>query len=642
MLRLLKTLFKYYLYLVSILFIGRLALFVLYFDRFSADDVNYWMSFVYGLRMDTIAISYLMIIPVIVLSFSPGAISKAVETVLRAYFLVVILAIVYMENSTFPFFAEYDVRPNFKFVEYLEYPKEVFAMLMAEYKLAFFISLVMMSLIGWFYLKISKDDFKPVLEEVYWKRALLFVPLALLVFIGIRSSFGHRAANNSDAMYSDNRVINEITKNSMYSVAYSVYANKKFASKVIKQYGEMKIDEAMERVHGRLDIQSIDDKSPFCRLVQTNFKRQQSKNLVVFLQESMGAQFVAAVGGEEGITPEFNRLSEEGLLFTDLYSNGTRSIRGIAGILSGNFSVPGKGVLKRPKSQTEWFTIARLFKPLGYETSFIYGGESRFDNMKAWVLGNGFDKVIDQAKMDNACYTGTWGVCDEEVVGYADSEYKRLNDAGKPFASVIFSTSNHTPFDFPENKIALVDGVEEKSVKNAIKYADYAIGELIRRAKSSGYYDNTVFLIVADHNVRVYGDDEIPVNMFHIPGLILGGGIKAEKYENISTQPDIIATTLDLVGADFTYPIMGHSIYSSKKQELAFMQYNDDYALMLKDKVAVIRPGKAANTYIYDRNKGLGLTDKHLIAVDHDKELEKDLLAFIVVMNDLYDKRLFK
>jgi phosphoglycerol transferase MdoB-like AlkP superfamily enzyme len=258
------------------------------------------------------------------------------------------------------------------------------------------------------------------------------------------------------------------------------------------------------------------------------------------------------------------------------------------------------------------------------------------------VLGNGFDKVIDQAKMDNVCYTGTWGVCDEEVVGYADHEYKRLTDEGKPFASVIFSTSNHTPFDFPEGKIDLVKGVEEKSVKNAIKYADYAIGELIKRAKKSGYYDNTVFLVVADHNVRVYGDDEIPVNMFHIPGLILGGGIQAEKYESISTQPDIIATALDLVGVDFTYPILGHSIYSDEKQELAFMQYNDDFALMIKDKVAVIRPGKHANTYIYDRNKELRLTDKHLIATEHDEELEKDLLAFIVVMNHLYDKSLFR
>jgi len=600
------------------------------------------MTFVHGLRMDTIAVSYLMIIPVILLTLSPKLIAETVDKVLRGYFLIVMMILVYMENATFPFFAQYDVRPNYKFVEYLEYPKEVFGMIMADYKLALSLALVMMALVGWTYVKMSKNDFVKVFDDVYWKRLALFVPLGLLLFIGIRSSFGHRPANNSDAMYSSNRVINEITKNSMYSVAYSIYANKKFSSKVLKQYGKMSTKEALRRTEARLNIHSVDKQSHFSRMQKTHFKQEKPKNLVIFLQESVGAQFVEAVGGEAGITPEFNRLAKEGLLFSDLYSNGTRSIRGIAGIVAGNFAVPGKGVLKRSKSQSDWFTIARLFKPLGYETSFIYGGESRFDNMKGWFLGNGFDKVVDQERMENPCYVGTWGVCDDEVVAYADSEFKSLNDAGKPFMSVVFSTSNHSPFDFPQEKIELIDGVETKSVKNAIKYADFAVGQMIKKAKDNGYYDNTVFLIVADHNVRVYGDDIVPVNMFHIPGLILGGDVEARVYDKTSTQPDIIATALDLVGADFTYPILGHSIYSEKKQELAFMQFNNNYALMDRDRVAVLRPGKEANTYRYDRNESLALTDKHLIEIEHDDKLEKDVLAFILSMNHLYDNGLFK
>jgi len=637
-----KTLFKYYFYLIFILFLGRLALFIVYFDRFVNDDVNYMMSFAYGLRMDTMAVSYLLIIPLILLSFSPKILASVVDKVLRFYFLVVIGLIVYMENATFPFFAEYDVRPNFKFVEYLEYPQEVFAMIVAEYKLAMFISFLMIGAVSFAYMKISKNDFIKVFETSLWKRVLIFIPLTILLFIGIRSSFGHRAANSSDAMYSSNRVINEITKNTIYNVAYSVYANKKFSSKVLKQYGKMPIDEAIKRVRNRLDIHSLDTKSIFSRLEKSNFKKEKPKNLVIFLQESVGAQFSASVGGEEGIMPNFDRLAKDGIIFTDLYSNGTRSIRGIAGVVAGNFAVPGKGVLKRPKSQTSWFTLARLFKPLGYETSFIYGGESRFDNMKGWFLGNGFDKVIDQGKMKDPKYVGTWGICDEEVVEYADEEFTKLHVENKPFMSVVFSTSNHTPFDFPDGKIDLIAGVDKKTVKNAIKYADYAIGKMIEKAKEGGYYDDTIFLIVSDHNVRVYGDDSVPVNMFHIPGLILGGGVEPKSYDKIATHPDIIATTLDLVGADFTYPILGHSIFSDKKQNLSLMQFNNNYALMIDDKVAVIRPGKTPNTYRYSRDKSLKLTDKHLVPLEHDVELEKDVLAFILVMNHLYDKELYK
>lgn len=642
---LIKTLFKYYLYLVSILFVGRLGLFIWHFERFTNESVNYMMSFIYGLRMDLIMVSYLMVIPLILLALSPKVISVFIEKFLRIYFLIFTLIIIYMENATFPFFAEYDVRPNFKFVEYLEYPKEVFSMVFAEYKLALFISFMMMVFIGMLYWKISKDDFKKVFEEVYWKRLALFIPLALIVFIGIRSSFGHRAANNSDAMYSSSRVINEITKNTIYSVAYSVYANKKYSTNVTKRYGKMEIDNALKRVGQRLHIDSDNKKSIFSRLEKTHFSHSKPKNLVIFLQESMGAQFVASVGGEKGITPEFNRLSKEGLLFKDLYSNGTRSVRGISGIVAGNFAVAGKGIVKRSKAQNNWFTIARLFKPLGYESSFIYGGESRFDNMKGWFLSNGFDKVVDQDKMKESCYVGNWGVCDDEVVSYANEEYKRLLKAEKPFVSVVFSTSNHVPYDFPDEKIELIEGVDKKSVKNAVKYADYAIGKMIRLAKENGYYDDTIFLVVADHNIGLPVNDQVPVKLYHIPGLILGGGIKPQVHDKISTQPDIIATTLDLMGINFTYPILGHSIFSEKKQELAFMQFNDNFALMVKDKVAVIRPNKAPDTYIYERRDSVTnqeLVKNHLLPTEHDKELEKDVLAFILSMNHVYDKGLFR
>jgi phosphoglycerol transferase MdoB-like AlkP superfamily enzyme len=428
-------------------------------------------------------------------------------------------------------------------------------------------------------------------------------------------------------MISSNRVLNEITKNSIYSIGYAIYSAKQFETDISKMYGKMDIDEAFKRVKERLKIDSKG--RSLTRLEKTHFKSPKRKNLVIFLQESLGYQFVS-----KEITPNLLKLKEQGIWFDKLYSNGTRSIRGIAGVVSGNFSIPGKGIVKRNKSQKDYFTFSKLLKPLGYEISFIYGGESRFDNMRGWFLGNGFDKVIDDSVITKYSYKGNWGVCDGEVVEYADGYFKKLYKKNKPFASIIFSTSNHTPFDFPKEKIELVKGVKEKSVENAIKYADYAIGELIELAKKSGYYKDTVFVIVADHNVRVYGDDVVPVNMFHIPGLILGGGVKPMIYDKLSTQPDILATVLDLLGKDFKYPIMGHTIFSDKKQELSLMQFNNYYALRVKDKVAVLKDDKSTSTYIYH--------DKHLKRIKSDKELERDILAFVTVLNYLYQNRVYK
>ncbi len=628
-----KKILKYYLLLITIFFIGRLTLFVMYFDRIQNTEESMYLSFLYGLRMDTISACILLIIPVLLVTLFPRVLGTIIDKILKYYFLIIVNIAIYIEVATFPFISQYDSRPNYLFVEYLEYPKEVFSTVFADYKLELLFSLVLICIFSYIFIKTYKKGFLNIFEISYLKRLVFFIPLLLLLFIGIRSSFAHRPANISDAMYSSNRILNEITKNSLYSIGYAIYSSKKHSSKdIVKKYGKMSKEEAIKRVHKRLNIKNTDEKYFLTRRVKSNFKKQ--KNIVIFIQESIGYQFVKAVGGEDGITPHLNALAKEGILFKNLYSNGTRSIRGIAGLSAGNFSVPGKGVLKRNKSQQNYFTIAKLLKPKGYHTSFIYGGESRFDNMKSFFYGNGFNEIIDEEKFKNPSFVGTWGVCDEEVAIRANEEYKKLYKKKQKFASIIFSTSNHAPFDFPENKITLLDGVPKKSVKNAIKYADFAIGRFIELAKKEEYYKDTVFAIVADHNVRVYGDDIVPVDMFQIPGLILGNGINPLVYEKLASQPDVLATILDLAGIEGNVPIMGHSIFSDEKQNLNLMQFNNRYALRVDNKVAVLRPNTKPMTFEYK--------NKHLVKIKEDEELQKDLLALIIVLNEMYQNKLYK
>ena len=626
-----KQLFKHYFYLIIVFFIGRLSLFIWQFDRFSQVNESYWLSFIYGLKMDTILALALLFPMLFLLTLSPKFISKLVDKLIAYYYLFILMLVVYVESATFPFFAQYDVRPNYLFVEYLEHIQEVSAMLIADYKLALLLTFVAMFVVAKRYLKNIKGRFLSSFELSYIKRVALLLPLLLIFVIGIRSSFGHRPANISDALYSSNRVLNEVTKNSLYSVLYAVYANKYESN--VKGYGSMPIDDAIDRVKQRLNIQSNHSDYIFNRTVKTNFPQKKPKNLVIFIQESVGAQFVESIGGEAGITPNFNKLSKEGLLFTDAYSNGTRSIRGLAGLVAGNFSVPGKGVLKRNKSQQDFFTMASLLKSHHYETVFLYGGESRFDNMKSWFSGNGFDRIIEQTDFIDPQYVGSWGVSDEDLVVRSNQEFRQYHKNNQKFAAVMFSTSNHAPFDYPEDKIELIKDAPVKSVKNAIKYADHAIGRFIELARQEDYYKDTIFVIVADHDVRVYGDDLVPVNRFHIPALILGEGVTPEKYEKIATQADILATSLDLIGIDkLNYPIQGHSIFSDKKQNIALMQFNDYYALRQDNKVAVIRPGKEALTFIY--------RDENLNPIEHDINLEQDALAFILTLDHLYNNNL--
>jgi len=575
----------------------------------------------------------LLVVPLLLLTIAPKSMAKIANKINGYYVLIALMSIIFVENATFPFFAQYDVRPNYLFVEYLEYPKEVFGMILADYKLSLGISFVLMLVVGRLYLNSSKNNAIKCFDMPYSKRLLLLIPLIFIFALGIRSSLGHRPANISDALYSSNRVLNEVTKNSPYSVLYAIYSTKNDAN--IGRYGVMPIDQAINRVKSRLNIHNDLSQQRLNRVEPSHFKHKKPKNLVLFIQESMGAQFVAATGGEQGITPNLNRLSREGLLFTDAYSNGTRSIRGLAGLIAGNYSVPGKGVLKRNKSQQGFFTISSLLEPYGYKTLFVYGGEARFDNMKSWFAGNGFDKIIEQKDFDNPSYVGTWGVSDEDLIIKSNQLFAQHHKDGQPFAAVMFSTSNHTPFDFPDGKIDLVEGVEKKSVNNAIKYADHAIGEFIKRARKEPYYKDTIFVIASDHDVRVYGDDMVPVNHFQIPALILGEGVEPAVYNKIATQPDILATAIDLLGIDKpNYPIMGHSIFSDKKQNIALMQFNETYALRKDNKVAIVRPNQPPLTFNY--------IDQHLQSTEHDIELETDALAFVIVLDHLYQNKLYK
>jgi hypothetical protein len=171
----------YFLALLSIFFVGRVVLFSLYFERFADSDVNYWLAFLYGLKMDVIVVCGSLLIPVILLTLAPKQVKNTVNRFLTAYFFVALLFFIYIENATLPFFAEYDVRPNFLFVEYLEYPQEVFNMIFAAYKLEMVIALLMLFFAGYLFLKNKKfHDFSPVFDVHYFKRFMLFFPLIFI------------------------------------------------------------------------------------------------------------------------------------------------------------------------------------------------------------------------------------------------------------------------------------------------------------------------------------------------------------------------------------------------------------------------------------------------------------------------------
>ena len=281
-------------------------------------------------------------------------------------------------------------------------------------------------------------------------------------------------------------------------------------------------------------------------------------------------------------------------------------MRGIEAVVTGFTPTPSPAVVKQPLSQSGFFTLAEVLRRKGYDATFYYGGESHFDNMRGFFLGNGFTRVIDQKDYPHPTFTGSWGVSDEDLFAGAHQQFERLHASGTPFFGLVFTSSNHDPFEFPENRIALYEQ-PQATRNNAAKYADHALGGFFRKAMASSYWDDTVFLVVADHDSRAFGRTLVPIDNFHIPGVILGGAIKPRRDGRIVSQIDLPPTLLSLAGIDTPTPMTGQDLNDPERLQpgRAMMQYDNNFAWMQGDSVVILQPGQAPAQFRYAPATGM-------------------------------------
>ncbi len=612
--------------------LSRVTLAVVYWPRLAGVEHGWWI-FPFGVRMDVLLMSMVAVIPTLLLLLLPRPLERWGHPLVAFWFAAWLALFAFLEVATFGFMAEYDVRPNRLFVDFLGYGREVGGLLLARYKTDLAVGFGLTAGAFWLSWRWQRALLKGAAHWGWGRRLLLLPVVVVLLFAGARSSFGHRPANPSTVAFCSDQLVNELGLNSTYALAHALYALGDEAHSATA-YGAMGRDEAIDRAlrHSGWPLASFrDPEHPTLHHTVPVVQRQRPLNLVIILEESLGAEYVGSLGGLP-LTPNLDQLSQEGLWFTDLYATGTRTVRGIEALISDFFPTANRSVVKLGLSQGNFFTLAGLLKQHGYTTEFIYGGESHFDNMAGFFLSNGFDRVVDEPQFTDAKFHGVWGVSDEDLMHHAHQEF--LSHGDQPFFSLVLTTSNHTPFDYPDGRIELYEQ-PAATVNNAIKYADYAIGELFRLAKEADYYRNTVFLVVADHDTRVYGHEAFPVSKFHIPALIIGADVKPQVYSKTASQLDLAPTLLSLMGIEADHPMLGRDLLTLPEQlpGHALMQFNDLLAFREGERLVVHRPNLPAEGYSY--------RDGKLTPAPLDPELERDALAHIHLPAILYSERLY-
>ncbi|NVK73085.1 MAG: LTA synthase family protein [Oceanospirillaceae bacterium] len=588
--------------------LSRLLLMIWQSDRVGSTD-NWITLLGFGLRIDVASICFIVGIPAAISLLISGIpyINKVWDVLTRIWLTAAFIMFIFMEASTPAFIDEYSLRPNRLFVEYLIYPKEVFSMLAEGHKLTLFLtSLVTIITVVLSYKFFKKQHIFHRPQPKWYQRPILMVIVFLLAFLGARSSLQHRAINPSYTAFTNDPLVNSLTLNSTYSLLYAV---SEIADEVssFELYPKMQQEQIITEIHQAMGMTqeqfpSTEYPTLHKQIATKHFERP--KNLVIILEESLGAQFVGSLGGLP-LTPEYDKLVPEGWSFSQLYATGTRSVRGIEAVVTGFVPTPARSTVKLPNSQTDFFTLAKLLGQQGYDSNFIYGGGAHFDNMKSFFLGNGFQSIIEEKDFVNPEFVGSWGVSDEDLFTKANQDFVEKSKTGRPFFSLVFSSSNHDPYEFPDNKIELYNS-PKATRENAVKYADHAIGHFFKLAKQEDYWKDTIFLIVADHDARTRHPELVPITSFHIPALILGDGIKPKQDNRIASQIDLAPTLLSLMGIDSNTPMIGQDMTKASDNYIgrAIMQFNQNQAYMRGNKVVVLQPNKPAKTFIYE-NKTL-------------------------------------
>jgi phosphoglycerol transferase MdoB-like AlkP superfamily enzyme len=310
----------------------------------------------------------------------------------------------------------------------------------------------------------------------------------------------------------------------------------------------------------------------------------------------MSGDFLQHFGNQENITPNLDKLADEGMFFTQLFATGNRTVRGLEALTLCLPPSAGESLVKR-KDNENLFSVGCILREKGYTTQYLYGGFSYFDNMKAFYKGNDY-QVIDRNSFEKneITFANIWGVCDEDMFEKALKVFDENERSGKPFFAQIMSVSNHRPFTYPDGKIDIPSN--SKSRAGGVKYTDYAIGKFIEEAKKHSWFDNTIFVIIADHCASSQGSVSIPLEKYHIPCIIYAPQfITPQQVTKIVSQIDIMPTLLGLLNFNYETNFYGQDVFKADYQPRALIATYQDLGFFKDNILTVLSPNRKISQF---------------------------------------------
>lgn len=576
LLEFLLSLIKLYLFWLFVFVLWRVIFIAINYELLVDSGANIADTFPilwYALELDVSTASYFVGLIFLIQSvgyFSASKIFSLISNVLNYIFILLYSLLAIGEIGLYP---EWKMKLNAKALEYLNRPAEVLGSNKTWDTIwQFSIWIIISALLIFIYNKFAKvGTFKTKKNRILSPIVILLT--AGFIFVGMRGGIQEIPISQSQSYFSENEMLNDISVNSAWNLAYNITKTQRVNDVNIFQSYPPKL------------AKQICDSLNICKTDTTiNIINQQKPNVLFIVLESWSGDLVGALGGKEGITRNFDRLSKDGLLFTNFYANGNRSQQGLAAILGCFPALPITTLTTVPEKMRKTATITRIFNAHDYSSAFYYGGELRYGNIKAYLIHNHFQEIMEDADWSSDIPRGKLGIADGYMFNLLE---KKLESKEKPFFVTYFTLSSHSPYDQPM-KPQLKWGDSEDDFHNSAYYADSCIGDFMQNAKKTDWYKNTLIVFVADHSHQAYTHRSIASAEYRrIPMLITGGALKDEyrgvEYDKIGSQVDIGKTILHQLKFDADTFYWSKDLFNPYEKHFAYFELNEGFGWIRND-----------------------------------------------------------
>lgn len=546
-----------------------------------------------GAIYDLAALAYLCAIIGLISGLMPDSpLSRKLHGVLLVALLpLIIFGALFVAASEFLFWNEFSVRFNFIAVDYLIYTREVIGNIKQSYSVGWIVSGICLLTFALFLIM-----FKPLWRHAVADGHRLRTRLRILLACSAMPMASFLFVNDAPRLWINDAAARELAGNGYYdfmrafrnndlkfNTFYAIVKDEDADEVILEEFREAESDATPAHGFGVMG-----------RRYPSKSQTEGKLNLVLVSMESMGAEFISALGGKSGLTPNLNRLADQSLFFTETYATGLRTVRGLEAITLSLPPLPGHAIPVR-KDNKDFQTLGGVLRTKGYDTLYLYGGYSQFDNMKDFFGGNGYE-IVDRTDIpsDQISHETIWGVADEDLFNHALRVFDGRAKAGKRFFGHIMTTSNHRPFTYPANRIDIPPG---SGRDGAVKYADWAVGDFLEKASKHSWFKDTVFVLVADHTSLGRGRVDLEPRNFHIPFLIFAPQhIIPQRINTLNSQIDVGPTVLAAMGIGYESFFLGQNILTEgQHHERAFLANYLTVGYLEKGKLVQLMPNKRKN-----------------------------------------------